>query len=314
MNILVTGGAGYIGSAVVKVLIAKGDSIVVVVDNLSKGKKELVEAQAKFYQGDLTNAEFLNQVFSENKIDVVIHFASYKAAGESMSSPEKYSDNIVGLINLLNCMIKFNVLKIIFSSSAAVYGNPQYNPIDEKHPLAPINYYGFTKLECERIVEWYCALKNIVGVKLRYFNVAGDAGLNYVDPDAQNIFPIIKEVLNGEREELTIFGNDYDTPDGTCIRDYIDINDLADAHVLALQLKDSEIINLGTGKGASVLELIKTFEELSGKIIRYIVGQRREGDPAVLVASNEKAKRVLGWEPKVSIKEMVRSTLNVDVE
>ncbi|MBT3297558.1 UDP-glucose 4-epimerase GalE [archaeon] len=294
MNILVTGGAGYIGSAAVKKIIQEGHEVIVI-DNLSKGKKELVDDKAKFYEGDLINLEFLKNVFSKHKFDAIMHFAGYKAAGESMINLEKYSQNITSMINLLDNMVQFNVKKIIFSSSAAVYGEPQYTPIDESHPLNPINYYGFTKLECERIIDWYSKQKGIVGICLRYFNVMGDAGLNYRDPDAQNIEPIIYEVLSGKREKLLIFGNDYETPDGTCVRDYIDIKDLVHAHTLALNLNSSDIINLGTGKGTSVLEFVKKYN------IPYEFSSKREGDPATLTASSKKAKRLLGWIPKEKV-------------
>jgi UDP-glucose 4-epimerase len=308
MKILVTGGAGYIGSAAVKKLIGENHQVVVI-DNLLKGKKELVDQKAIFYQGDLVDKGLLDNIFSEHQFDAVIHFASYKAAGESMKQLEKYSDNITGTINLLNVMVQYNVKKIIFSSSAAVYGEPQYIPIDENHPTNPINYYGFTKLECEKIIQWYSQLKGITGICLRYFNVAGDAGLNYVDPDAQNIFPIIMEVLINRRDQLTIFGNDYTTSDGTCIRDYVDVNDLVDAHILALDLKKSEVINLGSNSGTSVLELINTFETVSEQKVNWGFSPKRAGDPAKLTASNEKAKSSLNWKPKRNIKDMVKSTL-----
>ena len=307
MNILVTGGAGYIGSVAVKELIASGHEVVVI-DNLSKGKKELIPKSVRFYVGDLIDLSFLKRVFSENKFDAVMHFAGYKAVGESMQKPEFYSNNIIGSINLLNLMLQNKVRKIIFSSSAAVYGIPVYTPIDEKHPTSPINYYGFTKLKVEEIINWYSELKGITGINLRYFNLAGDGGLKYIDPDAQNLFPILMEVLSGKRKELVIFGKDYDTPDGTCIRDYIDVNDLVKAHLLALKLNCSETINLGSSKGFSVLGLVKAVEEVSGKKINYRFGPRREGDPAILTASNEKASRLLDWKPERSIKEMVKST------
>lgn len=309
MNILVTGGAGYIGSVAVKKLVEEGHSVVVV-DNLTKGRKELVDSSAKFYEVDLMDKEKLDGVFSENKFDAVMHFAGYKAAGESMTELGKYSQNIIGHINLLDCIVKFGVKKMIYSSSAAVYGEPKYNPVDEKHPTDPINYYGFTKLECERLNEWYSKQKGLAIVNLRYFNVAGDAGLKYEDPDAQNIFPLIMKVYNKEMDELKLFGDDYDTIDGTCVRDYIDINDLVDAHVLALKLDKSETINLGTSKGVSVLELIHAFEEAKGKLKYKIVG-RRAGDPAKLTASYEKANQLLGWEPKKSVKDMVESVVGV---
>jgi UDP-glucose 4-epimerase len=307
MNILVTGGAGYIGSVAVRELIKAGHKVIVV-DNLSKGNKRLVDKKADFYQGDLINPVFLEGVFSQHSFDAVIHFAGYKAAGESMYKPELYSENILGSINLLNCMLKHKVKKIIFSSSAAVYGNPEYAPVDENHPTRPINYYGFTKLKVEEIISWYANLKGLIGINLRYFNVAGDGGLNYVDPHAQNIFPLIMEVLSGKRKELTVFGNDYETKDGTGVRDYIDVNDLVRAHLLALKLDRSETINLGTSKGVSVKDLITWTEEVTGKKVNWKFGPRREGDPAILTASNHKAKKILGWEPQVNTKEMIRST------
>lgn len=310
MHILITGGAGYIGSIAVKELIALGHQVTVI-DNLSKGSFRLVHPQAAFVQGDLTDKGAVELLFSQNKFEVVMHFAGYKAAGESMELPEKYSDNFIGTINLLNAMVKHKVPKIIFSSSAAVYGEPKYIPIDENHPLQPINYYGFTKLESERIIDWYSQLKRIIGIKLRYFNVAGDGGLNYQDPDAKNIFPIIQEVLSGKREKLMVYGDDYPTPDGTCIRDYIDINDLVRAHILALKLEHSENINLGTATGTSVKEIIDMTEETLGVKLPHVYGPRREGDPAVLTASCEKAKQLLGWVPEKGIKEMIKSGLKL---
>jgi len=307
MNILVTGGAGYIGSVAVRELVKAGHKVVVV-DNLSKGKVNLVDKKALFIRGDLIDTSFLEKVFSEHSFDAVIHFAGYKAAGESMQKPELYSENILGSVNLLNSMIKHGVKKIIFSSSAAVYGNPQYVPVDENHPTSPINYYGFTKLKVEEIINWYSSLKMLTGINLRYFNVAGDGGLNYVDPHAQNIFPLIMEVLSGKRKELIVFGNDYDTKDGTGVRDYIDVNDLVRAHLLALKLNHSETINLGTSKGVSVKELVDLTEEVTGKKVNWKFGPRREGDPAILTASNQKAKKLLGWEPKITTKEMIKTT------
>jgi UDP-glucose 4-epimerase len=310
MRILVNGGAGYIGSACVKSLIEKGFEVIVI-DNLSKGIRELIDKKAKFYEGDLVDEAFVNKVFSENEIDAVIHFASYKAAGESMETPEKYSDNITGLISVLNSMAKYNVKKIIFSSSAAVYGEPEAVPVDENHRTEPINYYGFTKLIGEEIIDWYSDLKGMVGVCLRYFNVAGDAGLKYLDPDAQNVFPILLEVYTGKRDKFIIFGKDYGTKDGSCVRDYVDINDLVRAHILALDLSKSEKINLGTSNGVSVLELFNIFEEVSNSKFKLEFGERRGGDPAVLTASSEKAQKVLGWKPEKDIRDMISSTLEI---
>jgi len=306
-TILVTGGAGYIGSATVRELIKKGYNVLVV-DNLSKGKIELLDKKAKFYKIDLVDEKNLSVVFLENKIDAVIHLASYKAVGESMDNAVKYSDNLTGTIVLLKQMIKNNVKKIIFSSSAAVYGLTNKCPIDENTETNPINYYGHIKLVCEDILRWYSRIHNISYVILRYFNVAGDCGLNYIDPDAQNIMPIIMEVIFGERDKFIIFGDDYDTPDGTCIRDYIDINDLVRAHILALNVKDCQIINLGTQKGISVKEFVDKTMEITGKKLNFIYGKRREGDTAKLIASNKKAENILGWKPQIEIKDMLKKS------
>ena len=308
ITILVTGGAGYIGSAVVKELINNNFNVVVV-DNLSKGKKDLVDVKAKFYDIDLVDKEKLEQVFQDSKIDVVMHFAGYKAVEESMRDAVKYSNNITSIINLLNCMIKYNIPKIIYSSSACVYGTPKHIPVDENSPIEESSsLYGYTKEVSEQLIGWYSKVHGLQYVSLRYFNVAGDAGLNYIDPEAHNVFPILMEVLEGKREKFMIYGGDYNTRDGTCIRDYIDINDLVKAHILALGLQRNEIINIGTSKGVSVKELVQTTKEITGKTLNYEISQRRKGDVAVLVASNNKAKRVLGWVPKRGIKDMVKST------
>lgn len=309
-TILVTGGAGYIGSAGVNALIKKGYNVIVV-DNLSKGLKALINKKARFYKVDLVDAKALEEVF-KNRIDCIMHFAAYKAAGESMENPVKYSDNITGTINLLNMMVKYKVKKIIYSSSAGVYGEPEYNPIDENHPTKPINYYGYTKLASENLVKWYSRAYGLSYVFLRYFNVAGDAGLGYIDPEAYNILPILMEVIFGKREKLVIFGKDYNTRDGTCIRDYIDINDLIDAHVLALNVtdKDNYVINLGSSEGVSVKELVDATIKVTGKKLAFEYGEPRAGDPAMLVASNKKAKEVLGWAPKKSIAAMIKSTFD----
>mgnify|MGYP005838045539 CR=1 FL=1 len=308
MKILVTGGAGYIGSAAVKKLIELGHNVLVV-DNLSKGKKELVDDRAKLLIGDLVNKDFINSALQGSRVDAVMHFAAYKAVGESMEQPVKYSDNINGFVNLLNAMVGSNVKKIIFSSTAAMYGQPKYVPVDEEHPLDPQNFYGYTKLAGENLLNWYSRLKGINGISLRYFNIAGDTGLNYIDPEAQNVFPIIMEALAGKSDKFIIFGDDYDTPDGTCIRDYVGINDLVEAHIKALALNKSEIINIGTSKGVSVLELVNEFSRTYGKDVPYEIGARREGDVAKLTASYNKAKKLLGWEPTESLQDMIQSTI-----
>lgn len=306
-RILVTGGAGYIGSAFVKLAISK-DYEVVVVDNLSKGKIDLVDKKSKFCQLDLIDMAKLEEVFKENEFDAIVHFAAYKAVGESMENAVKYSGNIVGTINLLNLMIKYKINKIVFSSSAAVYGIPKKEVVDEEDITKPINFYGFTKLECEKIIEWYGQIYGIKYLNLRYFNVVGDAGLKYQDPKAENVFPIFMDVITGKREKFTICGDDYDTRDGTGVRDYIDINDLVEAHLLALESAYDGVINLGTGNGISVRELIEGFVRVSGKNFRVEAGPRRAGDSACLVASNKKANEILGWQPKRSISEMIKST------
>ena len=203
-------------------------------------------------------------IFDKEKPEVVMHFASYKAAGESMKHTEKYSDTITGLIHLLDAMHTYNCKNIIYSSSAAVYGEPEYTPIDEKHQTKPINYYGYTKLVGEELLEWHAKVNNLHYVSLRYFNVIGDGGLNYIDPDAQNIVPLVMEAVARTRENITIFGDDYDTRDGTCIRDYIDVNDLIDAHIMALNTQENVIVNLGTSHGTSVKELIAAAKKVTG--------------------------------------------------
>ena len=263
MNILVTGGAGYIGSTCVKELVDLGHNTIVV-DNLENSDGSYLDKRAKFHKIDLSKDEDLNklnQVF-QNKIDAVIHFAGYKSVAEAVKNPQKYSDNIIGTLNLLDLMGTHKVKKLIYSSSAAVYGVPQYTPVDENHQTIPLNHYGFTKLECEKLIQWYSKLYDINYVLLRYFNVAGDSGLKYVDPNAENVFPKIMQALIGNKV-FKIYGNNHDTSDGTCIRDYIHLSDLVRAHILALDTAQSAIINLGTSVGVSVLELVESFNRLS---------------------------------------------------
>lgn len=306
-NILVAGGAGYIGSVTVKKLIEEGYRVTVI-DNLYKGRRELVDKKAIFYKLDILNLPSLEKKLAEQKFDSLIHFAAYKDAGESMLNPAKYQDNIRGTMNLLTLAPKLGVKQIIFSSSAAVYGEPKKALIDESHACNPTNFYGYTKLAGEHLLEWSRKLNNINYVALRYFNVAGDCGLNYVDPNAKNIFNVIADVLCGKKKILEIFGNDFNTKDGTGVRDYIHVSDLADAHIKALNLKDSQIINLGSEKGYSVLDIVKEFEKTSGKKVPNKIIKRRAGDPAKLIATSKKAKRVLNWSPKFGLKEMVEST------
>jgi len=301
-NILVTGGAGYIGSHVVKLLCENGYQVVVF-DNFSLGRHENIDNRAEVIEGDILNTKDLQNAFSNN-IDTVFHFAAWKAAGESMVDPAKYAkNNICGTLNLLESMLKYDVKKIVFSSSAAVYGNPQYLPIDEKHPQNPENYYGYSKLAIEENLRWYSQLKGIRYAALRYFNATGyDVGgkIKGKEKNPANLSPVVMEVAASIREKMQVFGNNYNTPDGTCIRDYIHVNDLAIAHLMAMdyltQTGKDLVVNLGTGEGHSVLDVIKTAKDITGRSINYELVGRREGDPANLVASCDLAKKLLDWE------------------
>ena len=302
MHILVIGGAGYIGSHVVKELL-KHDVKVTVYDDLSTGQEINIFPQTTFIKGSILDIPLLKQTMSQD-VTGVIFLAAKKAVGESMQNPEKYAtNNLIGTINVLNAMSEYGVKEFIFSSSAAVYGAPQYLPIDEKHAVNPMSFYGFTKLATERLLKWYDELKGVRFVALRYFNAVGyDAqkDIRGLEKNPQNLLPIIMEVACQKREKLSIFGNDYDTPDGTCLRDYIHVTDLATGHWKALEYLEnggqSEIVNLGTGKGISVMEMVKKTQEVIGKDISYSFEARRPGDPAVVVASADKAKQLLNWQ------------------
>ncbi len=302
MHILVIGGAGYIGSHVVKALLQDGMQVTVY-DNLSTGDRINYFPQAKYIEADILDITALEKAMGDN-IDAVIHLAAKKAVGESMEKPEIYAlNNICGAINILNAMSKYKVKKLIFSSSAAVYGIPEYVPMDEKHPINPISFYGFTKSDMEKYFDWYDQLKGIKFVSLRYFNAVGydeNGDVKGLDKNPQNLLPIVMETAKGIRSNMCIFGNDYETKDGTCIRDYIHVTDLADAHVRAVKYLDnggeSQKINLGTEKGISVLEMVSRTEELLGKKINYDYAPRRPGDPPVLLSSAQKAKDILGWQ------------------
>ena len=312
-NVLVIGGAGYIGSHVVKTLLQSQYSVRVY-DDLSSGHKINLFADAEFIKGDILDYPSLNDAMKG--IDAVVFLAAKKAVGESMINPQEYAlNNIVGSVNVLNAMAENGVRAIVFSSSAAVYGSPQYIPMDEKHPLNPLNFYGFTKVETERLMQWYDTLKGIKYTSLRYFNAAGydaDGDIKGKDRNPQNLLPILMEVVTGKREFLQIFGNDYDTRDGTCLRDYIHVTDLAEAHVLSikrlLEGKESLVVNLGTGKGTTVKEIVSAAEKVLEKSIPVKYADRRSGDPAVLLASNETARKELGWEPKyTNIEDIIRT-------
>jgi len=316
-KILVIGGAGYIGSHVTKALVKAGYTAIVF-DNLSTGSKENVFPGAELIVGDVKNA---NEISSAMKgMDAVVYLAALKAVGESMAKPEKYAlNNLCGAINILNAMCEAGTKHIIFSSSAAVYGNPQYLPIDEKHPTEPINFYGFTKLETEEFLKWYDELKDIKYAALRYFNAVGydpDGEVRGLEQGPNNLLPILMEVAIGVRPYAEIFGNDYDTPDGTCIRDYIHVTDLASAHILSLEKlfkgSDSMILNLGTSSGISVSEMIAKTKEVSGVDFEVKIGLRRPGDPAKLTADSQKAFATLGWRPEYSdLDTIVRTTWEV---
>ena len=315
MRILVIGGAGYIGSHVVKDLLANGHEVTVF-DNMSSGHQCNLFPAAAFAEGDITVPEDLYEIMKRG-FDGVVHLAAKKAVGESMENPQKYAvNNLSGTINILNAMADNNIKYLVFSSSAAVYGMPQYLPIDEKHPTEPINFYGFTKLDIERLMAWYDRLKGIKYIALRYFNAAGydeSGDICGLDTAPQNLLPIIMEAATGKRDKLKIFGNDYSTPDGTCIRDYIHVADLASAHTAAFkylaQTNRSEILNLGTENGTSVLEMLYTAEKVIGRPIPFEFAPRRPGDPDKLTASAQKARNLLNWNATHSdIGNIIRST------
>lgn len=306
MNVLVIGGAGYIGSHVVKELNKQGHKVTVF-DNLSSGLRQNLFKQNGFIHGDILIKEQLDAAFAQG-FDAFIHLAAFKAAGESMVSPEKYSvNNITGTLNILNSAVEHNCKLMVFSSSAAVFGEPQYLPIDEAHPKNPENYYGFTKLKIEEFMAWYEKLRGLRFAALRYFNAAGydvDGEIYGLEQNPANLLPIIMEVACGMREKMKIFGNDYDTRDGTCIRDYIHVTDLAAAHVKALEYiaknDKSLTVNLGSEKGTTVTEMVEAARRITGKPIQADYAERRPGDPASLVASAKYAAEVLGWKAQHS--------------
>ena len=304
-KVLVVGGAGYIGSHVVKALRDAGKSPVVF-DNLSSGLRENLLPEIPFILGDTLFPEQLKPAMSG--VDSIIHMASLKAAGESMTEPEKYAkNNISGTVNLLNAATAAKVKYFVFSSSAAVYGEPQYLPLDEAHPEEPLNFYGYTKLIIENLLRWYSQLRGMRFSSLRYFNAAGydvDGELNGLEHEPNNLLPIVLETIMGRREKVEVFGTDYDTRDGSCVRDYIHVSDLADAHMRALDYLKREnkdlVVNLGTSKGLSVLEIMQIAREISGAEFKYTLGPRRAGDPAVVLAKADLAAELLGWRAKYS--------------
>ncbi|MBK6607568.1 MAG: UDP-glucose 4-epimerase GalE [Leptospiraceae bacterium] len=319
MRLIVTGGAGYIGSHIVCELNARTKHEVVVVDSMEKGSEVNLFPQNEFIKGDIADDAILKKIFSK-KVDAVFHFAAWKGAGESMILPEKYSiNNLNGTLKLLTAMSENNCKKFIFSSSAAVYGAPVYLPIDEKHPLNQENYYGYTKVAIEENLKWYDKLRGMKFAALRYFNAAGydtQGRVRGLERTPANLLPIIMETASGMRESFEIFGEDYDTPDGTCVRDYIHVSDLALAHLLSLDYiianESSITINLGSENGYSVKEITSMAEQVVGRPIPHKIGARRPGDPAKLLASSAKARELLNWKPVFSdSKTLIESMWNV---
>lgn len=324
--ILVTGGAGYVGSHCVLALLENGYDVVIF-DNLELGHIETVEtlksiqASGKvidFIQGDLKNLSDIQNVLKKHEIEAVVHFAAYSQVAESMKNPQKYfSNNVDGTVNLLKSMIENGVKRIVFSSTAATYGEPIYTPIDENHPQKPINPYGETKLEIEKIMDEYDKSFNLKSVRLRYFNVAGADNRARIgewhEPETHLIPNILKSTF-GCGKTFQMFGTDYDTIDGTCVRDYINVEDLAKAHVLALDYLEkggeTNFFNLGTNNGNSVKEVFSVCEKVTGEKIPVDIQPRREGDPAILVADNQKAKKVLGWVPEKTLEDSILSAYN----
>ncbi|WP_341960157.1 UDP-glucose 4-epimerase GalE [Planococcus maritimus] len=318
MSVLVLGGAGYIGSHAVYQLIDQGMDVVVV-DNLENGHRQAVHPNATFYEGDIRDANFLDSVFENESIDEVLHFAANSLVGESMENPLKYFDNnVYGTQVLLKAMTKHGVKNIVFSSTAATYGEPEAVPITETMPTHPTNTYGETKLTMEKMMKWTSLAHDLNFVSLRYFNVAGARATGEIGEDHRpesHLVPIILQAALGQREEITIFGDDYDTPDGTCIRDYVHIEDLVNAHLLALDYLrnggENDVFNLGSSQGFSVNEMISTARSVTGKDIPVKIGPRRSGDPSILVASTEKATRILGWNPvNTSITKIIEDAWN----
>lgn len=318
MTVLVLGGAGYIGSHTVKALCDKGMDVAVA-DSLVTGYREAVDKRARLYIGDIKDGDFLDSLFKSEDIGAVIHFAAYSLVGESVENPLKYyENNLYGTMTLLKSMVKNGVDKIVFSSTAATYGEPERVPIMEDDRTEPTNPYGETKLAMEKMFKWTAKAHGLRYVSLRYFNACGadaDGNIGEAHDPESHLIPIILQVPNGKRDHVSIFGTDYPTPDGTCVRDYIHVTDLAEAHILALKYLinggESDIFNLGNGVGFSVREVIETARKVTGHPIPAVEGKRRAGDPARLIASSEKAKKILGWNPcHDSLEEIISSAWN----
>ncbi|MBC3864191.1 UDP-glucose 4-epimerase GalE [Undibacterium jejuense] len=322
LNILVVGGAGYIGSHMVKYL-SQNDCKVVTVDNLSSGYRDAI-VFGEFIEGDISEVEFLRQIFEKHQFDVVMHFASFIQVGESVREPTKYyQNNVVNTLNLLSVMKEFNVDKFVFSSSAAIFGEPETRLITENHPKNPLNPYGKSKLMVEQILEDFAKGYQLNSVSLRYFNAAG------ADPEGElgerhlpetHLIPLVLQVASKRRDSISVYGNDYDTPDGTCIRDYVHVSDLCSAHWLAVKTlvngaSGHQAFNLGSGKGFSVREVIDVAQKVTGRPIPNVVESRRSGDPACLVADSTYAKSVLGWKPQFGkLEEIIKDAWNWEVK
>ncbi len=303
MAILVTGGAGYIGSVAVEDLQKRGENPVVL-DNLVYGHRQAIDEKIPFYEGNIGDKNLVEKIIREHEITACMHFSAFAYVGESVEKPEKYyENNFVQTLHLLNVLIENNVKKFIFSSTCATYGEPQKVPIDENHPQAPVNPYGMTKFMVEKVLQDYDHAYGLKYVALRYFNACGASGKCGEDHDPEtHLIPLILFTAQGKREFISIFGNDYPTPDGTAIRDYIHISDLSQAHLLALDYlnkgNESQFINLGNGTGFSVLEVIEAARKITGKPIESRISPRRAGDPSRLIADAKKAREVLNWNPK----------------
>ena len=315
MAILVTGGAGYIGSHTALELTKAGYEVVIA-DNLVTGYLSAIPEKARFYKGDIRDFHFLDGLFKQEKIDAIIHFAAFSLVGESVTNPLKYyENNLCGTKILLDAMVANNIKYIVFSSTAATYGEPKNIPILEDDPTCPTNPYGETKLAMEKMFKWTCQAYNMKFVSLRYFNACGadeSGNIGEAHNPESHLIPLILQVPNRKREAISVFGTDYDTTDGTCIRDYIHVTDLASAHILAVEYLlhggESDIFNLGNGVGYSVKEVIEVARKVTGHPIPANEAPRRAGDPARLVASSEKAKKVLGWNPvHNSLEEIISS-------
>jgi UDP-glucose 4-epimerase len=299
VKIFVTGGAGYIGSVCAEALLQRGDEVTIF-DNLTEGHRTAMDSRATFIQGDLSDPKSISLAIATSRPDAVMHFAANAQVAESMENPYKYfHNNVCGGLNLLNAMVEHSVKRLVFSSTCATFGTPDRVPIDESVPQVPVNPYGESKLMFEKILRWFDQIHGIQFAALRYFNVAGATErLGEHHRVESHLIPSVLRVALGQRTHAEIFGTDHPTPDGTCIRDYIHVLDLAEAHILALEISKSDFFNLGTGGGISVKEVIEACRRVTGHEIPAVAKPRRPGDPARLVASSEKAKRGLGWKPQ----------------